>query len=598
MREFQDFLFLHCDGPSINVREILGCGRGLLPVDSKIITLEQYSEARRILRSNSDDAREWMDSDVRHAAEAMMILGFRCGTRRMEAHGLEVDDLTGRSSAWLWIRPTEARQLKTSNAKRQLPLHDTLIPENELEVLYSWKEKRIRLGVSSECPYLFAIPELTANGDTVQRQIPVHKMVSLIHRALRRATEDRSLHYHHLRHSFATWNFLRLMFSDLPQPPVLFPELLETTAWIDSGKKFRRDLYGTGHPTRKHAMAVASLLGHSGPGVSMEHYVHCMDWLLNAFLSQSKLLRVPSTHQTILASARPVSSLYKRYKDPGAHPIPVHLMEAEFPNLNHQADRAEKRIASGNAAVRAYHSWIRTTWDLLFRSSGNDDPLDSLAEELGFDPTRAQEILARAMKIQNITAVRGKKSHPHRMKDLPIEKKNAGEDLCVPYLEIPRGKGDQEVIQEWEGRFIRIRDTQPELLRSVLGYYVNHAWKTSNVLLFHDPTKPEDAVRYLCLLKALGAEDNLLRLVFFKHQERKRSAFRRQWKNALKITWRWKGTIELRKAPFGESAASKRWLGIELSFGSKLQETRPKGADGFRFLMVMAAIAFGYAGDE
>ncbi len=200
LREFQDFLFLHCDGPSINVREILGCGRGLLSVDSKIITLEQYSEARRILRSNSDDAREWMDSDVRHAAEAMMILGFRCGTRRMEAHGLEVDDLTDRSSAWLWIRPTEARQLKTSNAKRQLPLHDTLIPENELEVLYSWKEKRIRLGVSSECPYLFAIPELTANGDTVQRQIPVHKMVSLIHRALRRATEDRSLHYHHLRH--------------------------------------------------------------------------------------------------------------------------------------------------------------------------------------------------------------------------------------------------------------------------------------------------------------------------------------------------------------------------------------------------------------
>jgi hypothetical protein len=43
---------------------------------------------------------------------------------------------------------------------------------------------------------------------------------------------------------------------------------------------------------------------------------------------------------------------------------------------------------------------------------------------------------------------------------------------------------------------------------------------------------------------------------------------------------------------------SKRWLGIELSFGSKLQETRPKGADGFSFLMVMAAIAFGYAGHE
>ena len=57
-------------------------------------------------------------------------------------------------------------------------------------------------------------------------------------------------------------------------------------------------------------MAVASLLGHSGPSVSMEHYIHCMDWLLNAFLAQSLLMRVPSTRQAIIASAHPASALY------------------------------------------------------------------------------------------------------------------------------------------------------------------------------------------------------------------------------------------------------------------------------------------------
>jgi integrase len=598
LREFQEFLVLHCDGASINVREVLGCSRGLLPVDSKIITPEQYSEARHFLRSNPEDAREWKDSELRHAAEAMLILGFRCGTRRMEAHGLELEDLTDRSSAWLWVRPTEARQLKTSNAKRQLPLFESLIPESELEVLYSWKEKRIQQGVSKECPYLFATRGPNANGGTVQRQIPVQKLISLIHRALRNATGDHSLHYHHLRHSFATWSFLRLMLSDLPQPTVLFPHLPETTAWIESGKTFRKDLYGTGHPTRKHAMAVASLLGHSGPSVSIEHYIHCMDWLLNAFLSQSKLLRVPSTHQAILASARPGSALYKRNKDPGGGPIPVHLIETHFPNLAIEADNVDKRMPSGDAAIHTDASWTRNTWDLLFQYSRSDDPLDSLAEELGFNPACANSIFARAIKVQNITASRGRRSKPHRMKSISVEKEHAEQSRCATYPEIPHGKEDLKVIRDWEARLLTIQHSQPEATRSVLGYYVNHVWKTSNVLLFHDPAKPETAVRYLSFLEALGVEDNQLRLVFFGQSEHKKSAFRRQWKQTLKLTWRLRDSIYLWKPPYGESAASERWLGLEPSFGNQPHRAGRQGSDGFRFLMVMAAIAFGYAGDE
>jgi Phage integrase family len=331
----------------------------------------------------------------------MLILGFRCGTRRMEAHGLEVEDLTDRSSAWLWIRPTEARQLKTSNAKRQLPLCESFIRRNELDVLYSWKEKRIREGVSKECPYLFAACELNANGDTVTRQIPVQKLIRLIHRALRDATGDRSLHYHHLRHSFAT---------------------------------------------------------------------------------------------------------------------------------------------------------------------------------------------------RNITASRGRRSQPHRMKSMSLEKDNAGQSWCVAYPEIPHGKEDLKVIREWGGRFPTLQPSDGEAMRSVLGYYVHHVWKTSNVPLFHNPARPEDAVRYQCFLRALGVEDSQLRLVFFG--QRRKSAFRRQWKDALNITWRWKGTSDFWKPPYGESAASERWLGIEPVFGSQPHGTGQQGSNGFRFLMVMAAIAFGYTGDE
>lgn len=599
LREFQEFLSHHCGGPTINTQEILGSGRGLLPVDAKVLTEEQYSKARRILQNPPADVREWMGSDLRHAAEAMLILGFRCGTRRMEAHGLEIGDLTDRSCPWLWIRPTEGRQLKTSNAKRQIPLHETLIPKDELDVLYSWKQMRIGSGTSSGCPCLFAVPEPDANGHAVQRQIPVHKLISLIHSAMRRATDDCTIHYHHLRHSFATWNFLRLMLSDLPEPPEFFPDHSATSAWIKKGKDFRKDLYGTAHPTRKHAMAVASLLGHSGPGVSMEHYIHCMDWLLNACLSESSLLQVPSTHRTILASANRgrarASSLYERRKDLDAHPIPVHLMEVEFPNLIQKANGPDKGGVSKDGTIPADTAWVRKTWDLLFRCGRDEDPLDSLAEELGLDPACAQKILTRAKKLQNIRAVRGKKSHLHRTKDVAIEKQNAVGDRRVPYPEIPRGKGDQEVIRKWEAGF---RNPPTELTRSVLGYYVNHVWKTSNTLLFHDPSTPVEANLYLSFLEQLGFDESQLRLIFFEHRKRKRSALRAQWKTALDITWRWKGSYQYRKPPFGDSAASKRWLGIEPSFGTKHQGAGAQGQNGFRFLMVMAAIAFGYTGDE
>ena len=123
-------------------------------------------------------------------------------------------------------------------------------------------------------------------------------------------------------------------------------------------------------------------------------------------------------------------------------------------------------------------------------------------------------------------------------------------------------------------------------------------WKASNVLLFHDPAKPEDAIRYRSFLEEVGVRGNHLRLVFFGLPKSKRNAFRHRWKESLGITWRWKGAVELWKPPYRESAASARWLGLELCFGGQSDAAGRRGSNGFRFLMVMAAIAFGYAGDE
>jgi len=51
LREFHEFIVAKLHASPIDDRSILGTRRGLLPVDAKIITPEQYSEARRILRN-------------------------------------------------------------------------------------------------------------------------------------------------------------------------------------------------------------------------------------------------------------------------------------------------------------------------------------------------------------------------------------------------------------------------------------------------------------------------------------------------------------------------------------------------------------------
>ena len=70
----------------IDDRSILCTCRGLLPVDAKIVTPEEYSEARRILRHQ---LHRKYDRQIVQAAEVILILGFRCGTRPTEGYGLE-----------------------------------------------------------------------------------------------------------------------------------------------------------------------------------------------------------------------------------------------------------------------------------------------------------------------------------------------------------------------------------------------------------------------------------------------------------------------------------------------------------------------------
>ena len=201
-----------------------------------------------------------------------MILIFRLGLRRSEAFKLLLADFHMDGSPVLLVRPHAERRLKTHNSKRSIPLRPFLSYE-EMRFLNDFLTRRINQEKADPfSPYVFALHKQK------RELISVETTTDLIHECLREVTNDQTLHLHHLRHSFGTWTYLKLRATDHPFLREVFSHLPHTYMYLRKGSRLRIELLGSSiPPVRGYAFAVARLLGHSGPNVSMQHYLHCSD---------------------------------------------------------------------------------------------------------------------------------------------------------------------------------------------------------------------------------------------------------------------------------------------------------------------------------
>lgn len=249
---------------------------GLVMVDASIITEDEYREALDRLGG------EWgrRKQDEREATQVALILGYRCGLRRAEASGLRVRDFD--EIDFLHVRPTNDRQLKTSNARRDLPLA-VLVPPDELEKVRN-RIKRIKGCV----PDSFS-SDACIFPDTEDRLKPMKNFNSIvqdIHSAFRGDKEiewtpiDEGFHYHRLRHSLANFILLKL-WPGLDKLNFLFKvwdARKEVGATDHSRMLFRNRLFCSEKISAFDLQAIALLLGHGSAATSLEHYIHVLDW--------------------------------------------------------------------------------------------------------------------------------------------------------------------------------------------------------------------------------------------------------------------------------------------------------------------------------
>ena len=203
-----------------------------------------------------------------HDAELLFCLCFYSGLRRNEAAYLRLRDFeiledteTKQLLINLSVRNHRERKLKSASAHRLLPL-TFLWPAKVLNTLH---RRLIYLNKSNKND-----AQLLFNDPT-----EVTSAFALISNVMRDYTGDSQLRIHHLRHSFANWQYFRLMlatqksFHTTQLPPFLQHEYLGA----DNSQKLK-DHLGLGNNSRKTLFVLSAMLGHQDISTTLASYIH------------------------------------------------------------------------------------------------------------------------------------------------------------------------------------------------------------------------------------------------------------------------------------------------------------------------------------
>lgn len=208
-----------------------------------------------------------------HDAYFLLCFCFYSGLRRNEAAKLTWGDFTFSLTepthndfdyVQLSVRPNKHRTLKTTSARRELPL-DALWPKTALSKLrYTY---RIIHGAGAKNSTLL-----------FDNQRRVNQAYDLITDLMRHYTQDQSLRVHHLRHSFANWTWCRLNASIIDtgrRHLTLFNDEFFDEKYL---KRLQTRLCYSDN-TRKKMFILSHMMGHKDVQSTLNSYLHLKDLL-------------------------------------------------------------------------------------------------------------------------------------------------------------------------------------------------------------------------------------------------------------------------------------------------------------------------------
>jgi integrase len=495
LREFHTHLVTHYQAEPISAGDILGPEAELQAVDARLVWPDEVSAARRWLEEQG--LRGQHPARMR-AISLLLMLIFRCGLRRMEAFKLRLCDVHPADAGDLRILPHAGRRLKSHSSKRNIPLR-ALLSTEEHDELMSWLQTRRNEENAANnfdgTQYLFSISRLATKG---KDGLTAECTADWMHAALRAVTGDEALHLHHLRHSFASWTYLRLRISCFQGLAKHFSNWPETYRWLQESRQLVAALIPGGNPgARSAAYATARLLGHSGPEISFEHYIHMSD-LIWFGLTQREMSSVP---RPVLIAASGGSKSAGYSKD-----SPADLVNA-LRSRRRARYRHHPRVAvtlpgldspppcPGGQGVD-YRAQLQRTFAML-HAHDCGETVDQIARSL----KATSEQVERTLELAGELAARIR---------WPAKKSCQTARLCPP-----RWKGDAErqfgeALIESLGKVAKIN---LRLLKVGVETHLARFNPVKKDVVFHSLADTGEANEYLRFIQALGSEAGRVQVV-------------------------------------------------------------------------------------
>lgn len=222
--------------------------------------------------------------------QTLAILAYRLGPRWEELRTRQRRDLgltsmtRGRLCGVLSIRPNAWFKGKNAQSSRRVPL-EKFLATPELKVVEAYFQKLDQLGRSHPSDLLFADLE-------DRSRLPAEALThDVIQQGMRIVSGDPSLVFHHLRHSAASFVFLRMFVDESKDPNALnwmhaHSEVSAAAMGVE-GQSYAAFVLERSSRDGSRLQVLPRLLGHIDPVTGMHCYVHFTDVVLAQYVAKS-----------------------------------------------------------------------------------------------------------------------------------------------------------------------------------------------------------------------------------------------------------------------------------------------------------------------
>jgi len=609
LNDFHHFISRHYAIPDI---EFETPGRPLRRVDVNIVTPAEFRRALALIDTSNQP------EEFRKMQALGLILGYRLGLRRNECASLLMRDVATLEHSdvifgEIIVRANKFHDGKSASATRRLPLW--LLMPQEQERLIEWVKQKRAAATTKAVSHqpLFHRPDLDhlPLGDA--------ELFRPIQVALKTATGDEHVRYHHLRHSFVTLTLLRLMEGS---PMALIPD-----AWQrdDSGDialpnatsdvSNRAGLAPQDTPTRKRLWQLALWAGHASPKETLRSYTHLLDWILGCTLKdhanpalsndqQQRLLNMPS--ETALTSwhnrrgltgelraGELLPCLTKQWNDfTSSDPLAIYARPYQKPNIN-PLDGMTSTASPWPDAIRIYQC-LR----LVEQQEGNglslDEAISRTAERVAMQPEELRHWMVHGEALMQ----RQTRRQTPRFSRLHVIDRNMHKDTTGIYLpELKRCMAPpiKPAVLKEAGQFyhhlLNWHQSQPDTAEAHLLTLKRHMQRSTGQIELPDA----DAINHVReILRPLRCFQHVY-LVVEVEAAAKEKSIKAHWSKATNIPHQ---RIELKPTPT-PSGRTRHWYGnanLKITRGHYSEPQQPLW-EAVRFAAFMVMLVLGLTED-